>query len=73
MRYYITIKPNSKKGPLVEVAQDGTLTLFVREPAIDGKANKAATQLLAQYLGVAKSRVTLAKGQTSRYKVFEVE
>lgn len=72
-KYHVKIKPNSKKGPLVERGKDGNLTLFVREPAIDGRANKAAIELLAQYLGVAKSRVTLIKGQTSKYKVFEVE
>ena len=66
------IKPGSRKGPAVEVADDGTLTLFVREPAIDGKANKAALALLAEHLGVPKSAVRLVAGQTSRIKRFSV-
>ncbi|OHT77803.1 hypothetical protein BKG69_18805 [Mycobacteroides chelonae] len=66
------IKPGSRKGPAVEVADDGSLTLFVREPAIDGKANKAALALLAEYLEVPKSTVRLVAGQTSRLKRFSV-
>lgn len=68
-----TIKPNSRKGPLVETLDDGTLQLYVRAPAVEGKANKAAIELLAEHYGVAKSAVRLAAGATSRFKRFEVE
>ncbi|GAB3129154.1 DUF167 domain-containing protein [Tsukamurella serpentis] len=68
-----TIKPGSRKGPVVETADDGTLTLFVREPATEGKANKAAVVLLASHLGVPKSRVRLIAGQTSRIKRFAID
>ncbi|MFC7447693.1 DUF167 domain-containing protein [Rhodococcus daqingensis] len=67
------IKPNSKKGPLVETLEDGTLLLYVRAPAVEGKANKAAEELLAGHLGVSKSSVRLISGQTSRHKRFEVQ
>lgn len=68
-----TIKPGSRKGPVVEVDDAGALTLFVREPATEGKANKAAVELLASHLGVPKSRVRLIAGQTSRLKRFTVD
>ncbi|MGV9678020.1 DUF167 domain-containing protein [Nocardia sp. NPDC003482] len=67
-----TIKPNSGKGPLVETLDDGTLLLYVRAPAAEGKANRAAIELLAEHFGVAKSRVRLTAGATSRYKRFEI-
>ena len=35
-----------------------------------GKANKAIAQLLAKTLGIAKSRVVLQSGETSRKKTF---
>ncbi|WP_024794099.1 DUF167 domain-containing protein [Tomitella biformata] len=66
------IKPNSKKGPLVERQDDGTLVVFVRAPAVEGKANKAAIEVLAKHYGVSKSRVELVSGHTSRHKRFEV-
>ncbi|MCM6776209.1 DUF167 domain-containing protein [Nocardia sp. CDC159] len=68
-----TIKPNSGKGPLVETLEDGALRLYVRAPAVEGKANKAAIELLAQHFGVAKSRVRLTAGATSRFKRFEID
>ncbi|MGW6724542.1 DUF167 domain-containing protein [Nocardia sp. NPDC055029] len=68
-----TIKPNSRKGPLVEIADDGTLTLYVRAPAVEGKANRAAIELLAEHFGVAKSAVRLTGGATSRFKRFAVD
>ena len=42
----VKVKPGSRKGPLVEVGPDGELPIFVREPAVDGKANDAVTRLL---------------------------
>lgn len=69
----VTIKPGSRKGPLVETAEDGSLTIYVREPAIEGKATAAAARLLAGHLGVAPSAVTLASGATSRIKRFRVD
>jgi uncharacterized protein YggU (UPF0235/DUF167 family) len=69
----VTVKPGSKKGPLVEVGDDGSLTLYVRERAIEGKATEAVTRLLADHLGIPKSRVSLISGATSRIKRFRVE
>ena len=68
----VRVKPGSRKGPLVEPGPDGVLTLHVREPAIEGRATKAAAELLAKHLGVAKSRVTLLSGATARVKRFRV-
>ncbi|WP_282779529.1 MULTISPECIES: DUF167 domain-containing protein [unclassified Nocardia] len=68
-----TIKPNSRKGPLVEALPDGTLQLYVRAPAVEGKANRAACELLAAHYGVPKSAVRLTAGATSRFKRFDID
>ncbi|WP_327143850.1 DUF167 domain-containing protein [Nocardia sp. NBC_01327] len=68
-----TIKPNSRKGPLVEILDDGTLQLYVRAPAMEGKANKAACELLADHYDVPKSAVRITAGATSRFKRFEID
>ena len=39
----------------------------------DGKANAAVVKLLAKSLGIAKSRLVLLRGATSRDKVFRVD
>lgn len=68
----VTVKPGSKKGPLVEVAGDGSLTVHVRERAIEGKATEAVIRVLAEHLGVPKSKVSLVSGAASRVKRFRV-
>ncbi|MBF6456650.1 DUF167 domain-containing protein [Nocardia cyriacigeorgica] len=68
-----TITPNSRKGPLVEILDDGTMRLYVRASAVEGKANKAAIELLAEHYGVPKSAVRLTAGATSRFKRFEID
>ncbi|WP_090422136.1 DUF167 domain-containing protein [Mycobacterium europaeum] len=68
----VTVKPGSRKGPLVEVGPDGQLTIYVREPAVDGKANDAVARLLAAHLQFPRSRVELISGTTSRLKRFRV-
>ena len=68
----VTVKPGSKKGPLVEAADDGSLTVYVRERAVEGKATEAVRRLLADHLGVPRSRVELVSGATSRTKRFRI-
>ena len=68
----VTVKPGSTKGPLVEAGDDGTLTIYVRERAVEGKATEAVAAVLAKYLGVARSRVELVSGATSRVTRFRV-
>lgn len=69
----VTVKPGSRKGPLVEVDADGQLTVYVREPAVDGKANQAVILLLATHFGVPRSSVELASGATARLKRFRID
>jgi uncharacterized protein YggU (UPF0235/DUF167 family) len=53
--------------------QGDALRLGVAAPPDKGKANKALAELLAKTLGVRKSAVALASGETSREKTFLVE
>ena len=76
MKIRCKIKPNSKKGNLIQKSQDENgefFEIFIREPAIEGKANLAVIKLLAKEFGVSKSRVSLKTGTKSRFKIFEIE
>lgn len=68
----VTVKPGSRKGPLVESDDDGRLTVYVAERAVDGKATAAVIAVLAKHLGVPRSRVELVSGATARIKRFRV-
>ncbi|MEC9324938.1 MAG: DUF167 domain-containing protein [Actinomycetota bacterium] len=69
----VRVKPGSAKGPLVQTGPDGALTIYVRERAVDGKANAAVLQLLAEHLGLPRARITLVAGATARIKRFRIE
>lgn len=76
MKIRAKIKPNSKKGPLVVKNCDETgefFEIFVRVPALDGRANVASVKILSEYFGVAKTKITLEKGAKSRFKTFEIK
>ena len=49
------------------------LRVLVTTVPEDGKANQAVIRLLAKSLGVAKSRLSLLRGATSRDKVFRLD
>lgn len=72
MRVEIRVKPGSKKGSLVQPSLTGELLVYVREPAVDGKANAAVIKLLADYYDVPKSCVSIVRGRTSRIKIIHV-
>ena len=71
MKISVFVKPNSKKGDLVEAAPEG-LIVFLRAKAVDGAANQALIKVLAGHFGVAKNCVTIVAGQRSRHKIVEV-
>ena len=72
VQYVVRVKPGSRKGPLVEAADEG-LTVYVRERAVDGAANVGVVRALAEHFGVASSRVEILRGHSSRIKRVEVE
>lgn len=75
MIIHAKIKPGSKKGPLVLEREENNkrfFEVFVREPAVEGKATKAAGELLAKHFSLPKTNVRLKTGQTSRFKTFEI-
>lgn len=68
----VTVKPGSRRGPLVDIGPNGELTIYVRERAVGGKANYAVARVLAAHLQLPRSRVELVSGTTSRLKRFRV-
>lgn len=73
MRITVRVKPGSKKGPLVETGEDGSLTVFLQQRAVDGAANEGLIEILAKHYAVSKSRITIESGFTSRIKRIQVD
>ena len=69
--FRVRVTPRARKPGLTQ--QDGVIHIAVSAPAEDGKANAAVIEALARALGVAKSRLTLIRGATSRDKVIRLQ
>jgi len=70
MKIQVKVKPNSRTE---EVSREGDdFVVKVREPPRKGKANQAVIRLLAEHLGVPKSRVRILSGFRSKNKVIEI-
>ena len=68
----VQVKPGAK-APGIVLGAEGEIVVRVREPAIEGRATQAARASLARALGISQSRVTLARGATSRRKSFSID
>ncbi len=71
MKYSVTVKPGSKKGPLV-IQQNNDLIVYLRERPVEGKANIALVQLLAEHFNVAKTSIKIKTGTRGRQKIIEI-
>jgi len=73
MKVNIVVKTNSSKGPLVESQPDGSLIVFLREAALEGKANRALVKILADYYKLPKTRIKIVHGKASKHKMVELD
>ena len=71
MKISIIAHPNSKK-PRVEEDLLGTMHVYVKDPPLEGRANKAIIKALAKYFKVRKSCVQFVAGTKSKTKSFEI-
>ena len=71
MKIYLTVKPGSHKDEIV-VLDSNHFQISVTAPASQNKANAAVIELLADYFHVAKSFITIIRGQTSKKKTVEI-
>ncbi|MGB8737460.1 MAG: DUF167 family protein [Rhodomicrobium sp.] len=72
---HVRLTPKSGAARIAGAALHGgklVLKAHVTAPPEDGKANAAATALIAGWLGVPKSKVSVASGQKSRLKTVAV-
>jgi uncharacterized protein YggU (UPF0235/DUF167 family) len=73
---FVRVTPNAGRDAVegVEHRDDGSSVLRIRVSAVPdkGRANAAVVVLLAKALGVPKSAISVASGDTSRFKTIAV-
>jgi uncharacterized protein len=67
----LRVTPHARRRALE--GADAALQVYVTAPAADGAANAAVQALLAEALGVAKTKILLVAGATSRHKRFRLD
>ena len=66
------IVPNAKINQ-VAGAHGNAIKIKLRAPAVEGKANAALLNFLAEQLEISKSAIVLERGQKSREKLVRIE
>lgn len=63
----LKVNPNSYRTRVTKMA-DGTIKVNLTAPPKDGKANKQLIEVLADNIGIDKSRIKIIRGKTSQNK-----
>jgi len=66
-RLIIRAKPSASDDAVIEISETEYI-VSTTQPPLQGRANRAIIQLLADHLGVAASQVNIVSGRTSRTK-----
>lgn len=61
---------NAKRNEVIKEAD--LFKVYLNAPAVEGKANKALIGVLADYLAVKKSQISILKGAKNRFKIVEI-
>ncbi len=70
----ITVKvvPRASKTEIADVMDDGTLRIRVAAPPVEGAANAALIEFLAERLGLPASQIDIVAGMTSERKLISL-
>lgn len=70
VRLNIKVIPNAKQNRLVE--EPGRLKVYLTVPAVEGRANEALIEFLAEHFKTKKNKISIVNGLKSREKVIEM-
>jgi hypothetical protein len=71
MRLNVRVIPHARQDRIVE--EGNRLKVYLTAPAIEGKANKALVELLAEHFKLKRNRVRVLRGEKSRDKIVEID
>lgn len=70
MQIQLKVIPGAKKNIVKE--ENGSLKVYLTAPPVDGKANKALINVLAEHFKVRKSGIEIIKGLKSWNKTVNI-
>jgi uncharacterized protein (TIGR00251 family) len=72
VRFAVRVQPRASRSEIVGVHGDA-MKIRLSAPPVDGAANDALVELVADALGVSRRAVRIVAGESSRSKTVEVE
>ncbi len=71
----VRVQPRASRNQLVIGGnlRPDSITIRVTAPPAEGAANAACRAFLADVLGIAQSRIIIARGQTTRTKLLRIQ
>jgi len=67
----VKVHPGARRNQ-VEWDSPDSCRVKLTAPPVDGKANEALVEVLAENLGLRRSRITVLRGLTSRQKTVQI-
>ena len=69
----VRVLPGAKNDAVEGTLADGRIKIRLRARAVEGAANEALVEFVAERLGVARRAVRILRGERSRMKTLEVD
>ncbi len=69
--FYVKVQPRARRNAIVGELGDA-LKIALTAPPVDGRANEACIEFLANLLRLPRSLITIVAGQSSRNKVVQI-
>jgi uncharacterized protein (TIGR00251 family) len=69
--FQVKVHPRARKNAITGEVGDA-VKIALTAPPVEGRANEACVKLLAEFLNVPRSSVTIAAGESSRQKVIRI-
>ena len=70
MKFQVKVIPGAKRNLYKD--EEGMIKIYLTAPALEGRANEALIDFLAEHFGVKRSTIEIVKGLKSRYKVVNI-
>jgi uncharacterized protein (TIGR00251 family) len=70
MRLNVHVTPRSSRNEVI--VRDGVLRVRVTAPPVDGAANAAIQEVLAEWLDLPKRAIRIVRGESGRNKTIDI-
>lgn len=68
----VRVTPRASRNEILEILADGTVKIHLTAPPVEGQANQALIQFLANVLDVAPSKIDIVAGLNGRDKLVSI-